>query len=210
LFSPLKLDLSNSRLEEFQQLEFEGYGPKTSKSISKDISNEVKESPDAVLVKELVKPRRQDLEETQHSGPTTNVADDALNKENVPTRSNDPPLSRVNTLRSGEDRLKLNELMELYTKLSKMVLNMKTTKTAPAKEISRLKKRVKRLEKRKKLRTPGLKRLYKVVLSARVESLNKESLEDQGRVNDEEMFDTDVLNDEEIFVKSVDVVEQAK
>ncbi|GJV73698.1 hypothetical protein Tco_1493693 [Tanacetum coccineum] len=34
--------------------EFEGYGPKTSKSISKDISNEVMESPDAPLVKELV------------------------------------------------------------------------------------------------------------------------------------------------------------
>nr|GEW15935.1 hypothetical protein [Tanacetum cinerariifolium] len=54
LFSPLKLDLSNSGLEEFQQPEFEGYGPKTSKSVSKDIPNEVKESPDTPLVKELV------------------------------------------------------------------------------------------------------------------------------------------------------------
>ncbi|GJU94989.1 putative ribonuclease H-like domain-containing protein [Tanacetum coccineum] len=40
--------------EEFQQPEFEGYGPKTSKSVSEDISNEVRESPDAPLVKELV------------------------------------------------------------------------------------------------------------------------------------------------------------
>ncbi|GJS40827.1 ribonuclease H-like domain-containing protein [Tanacetum coccineum] len=54
LFSPLKFDLSNSGLEEFQQPEFEGYGPKTSKSVSEDISNEVRESPDAPLVKELV------------------------------------------------------------------------------------------------------------------------------------------------------------
>ncbi|GJY59514.1 ribonuclease H-like domain-containing protein [Tanacetum coccineum] len=54
LFSPPKFDLSNSSLEEFQQPEFEGYGPKTSKSVSKDISNEVRESPDAPLVKELV------------------------------------------------------------------------------------------------------------------------------------------------------------
>ncbi|GJZ38385.1 hypothetical protein Tco_0584948 [Tanacetum coccineum] len=54
LFSPPNLDLSNSGLEEFQQPEFEGYGPKTSKSVSKDISNEVRESPDAPLVKELV------------------------------------------------------------------------------------------------------------------------------------------------------------
>nr|GEW51119.1 putative ribonuclease H-like domain-containing protein [Tanacetum cinerariifolium] len=33
---------------------FEGYGPKTSNSVSEDISNEVKESPNAPLVKELV------------------------------------------------------------------------------------------------------------------------------------------------------------
>nr|GEV56482.1 ribonuclease H-like domain-containing protein [Tanacetum cinerariifolium] len=56
LFSPPKLDLSNSGLEGFQQPEFEGYGPKTSNHVSEDMSNEVKESPDAPLVKELVKP----------------------------------------------------------------------------------------------------------------------------------------------------------
>ncbi|GKF61808.1 hypothetical protein Tco_0181862, partial [Tanacetum coccineum] len=54
LFSPPNLDLSYSGLEEFQQLEFEGYGPKTRKSVSEDISNEVKESCDAPLVEELV------------------------------------------------------------------------------------------------------------------------------------------------------------
>ncbi|GJX74434.1 putative ribonuclease H-like domain-containing protein [Tanacetum coccineum] len=40
--------------KEFQQPEFKGYGPKTSKSVSEDISNEVKESPDAPLVEKLV------------------------------------------------------------------------------------------------------------------------------------------------------------
>ncbi|GJY30598.1 ribonuclease H-like domain-containing protein [Tanacetum coccineum] len=54
LFSPLKFDLSNSGLEEFQQPEFEGYGPKPSKSFSEDTSNEVRKSPDAPLVEELV------------------------------------------------------------------------------------------------------------------------------------------------------------
>ncbi|GJR75002.1 ribonuclease H-like domain-containing protein [Tanacetum coccineum] len=54
LFSPPKFDFSNSGLEEFQQPEFEGYGLKTSKSVSEDISNEVRESPNAPLVKELV------------------------------------------------------------------------------------------------------------------------------------------------------------
>ncbi|GJW77932.1 ribonuclease H-like domain-containing protein [Tanacetum coccineum] len=41
-------------IKEFQQPEFEGYGPKTSKSISEDTSNEVRESPDASLVEELL------------------------------------------------------------------------------------------------------------------------------------------------------------
>ncbi|GJY76012.1 putative ribonuclease H-like domain-containing protein [Tanacetum coccineum] len=54
LFSPLNLDLSYSGLEEFQQPEFEGYGPNPSKSVSEDTSNEVKEYPDAPLVEELV------------------------------------------------------------------------------------------------------------------------------------------------------------
>ncbi|GJZ41083.1 ribonuclease H-like domain-containing protein [Tanacetum coccineum] len=54
LFSPPNLGLSNSGLEEFQQPEFKGYGPKTSKSVSEDTSNEVRESPDALLVEELV------------------------------------------------------------------------------------------------------------------------------------------------------------
>ncbi|GJY97909.1 retrovirus-related pol polyprotein from transposon TNT 1-94 [Tanacetum coccineum] len=54
LFSPPKFDLSNFSLEEFQQPEFEGYRPKTNKSVSEDTSNEVRESPDAPLVEELV------------------------------------------------------------------------------------------------------------------------------------------------------------
>nr|GEZ82462.1 hypothetical protein [Tanacetum cinerariifolium] len=58
LFSPLKLDLSNSGLEEFKQPEFQSYGPRSceteSKNASKDIPNELKESPDAPSVKDMV------------------------------------------------------------------------------------------------------------------------------------------------------------
>nr|GEZ33165.1 hypothetical protein [Tanacetum cinerariifolium] len=49
--------------------------------------------------------------------------------ERVSIFSNDPPHSRVNTLRSEEDRLQLKELMELCTKLFERVLNLETTKT---------------------------------------------------------------------------------
>nr|GEW61336.1 reverse transcriptase domain-containing protein [Tanacetum cinerariifolium] len=94
--------------------------------------------------------------------------------------------------------------------------------------------RVKRLGKKRRSRTHGLKRLYKVSLSARVESSAKEhslgkknaskqgrniadidvdaeitlvneTVEDQGRYNDQEMFDTNVLNDEEVVVEDVKV-----
>ncbi|GKG27737.1 hypothetical protein Tco_0406064, partial [Tanacetum coccineum] len=38
--------------------------------------------------------------------------------ERLSKKFNDPPLSRVNTLRTREDRLKIMELMEICTKLS--------------------------------------------------------------------------------------------
>nr|GEZ23324.1 hypothetical protein [Tanacetum cinerariifolium] len=53
---PPKTDLSYSSLEEFKQPQFESYGPKSceieSKNASEDIPNELKEYPDAPLVKD--------------------------------------------------------------------------------------------------------------------------------------------------------------
>ncbi|GKD39436.1 hypothetical protein Tco_1259643, partial [Tanacetum coccineum] len=77
--------------------------------------------------------QRKDTEIPQSSGPTEHIADEAANEKNVPTQSNDPPLSRANTLGSREDILSLKELMDLYTKLSDRVLDLETTKTAQAK-----------------------------------------------------------------------------
>ncbi|GKC40364.1 hypothetical protein Tco_1052748 [Tanacetum coccineum] len=91
-------------------------------------------------------------------------------------QSNEPPLSRVNTLGSGEDNMKLHELMDLCTKLSDRVLDLENVKDAQALEIKKLKKRVKKLENKKKSRTPQLKRrLFKV----RIESSAEKSLGDQ-------------------------------
>ncbi|GKD81268.1 hypothetical protein Tco_1348107 [Tanacetum coccineum] len=99
--------------------------------------------------------------------------------ETASKQSNDPPLSRVNTLGSGEDRLKLKELMDLYTKLSDRVLDLETTKTAQAKEIASLKKRVKKLERKRKSKTPGMN-LFKIGTSRR-RSLGEEDASKQGR-----------------------------
>ncbi|GKC03480.1 hypothetical protein Tco_0995090 [Tanacetum coccineum] len=106
------------------------------------------------------------------SGPTEPIPDEATNEEPISTPSCDPP-------QSGEDRLQLTKLMSLCTKLQKQVLDLEEAKTAQAKEIASLKKRVKQLEKRKKLRTSGLKRLRKVGSASRVESSNDVSLGDQ-------------------------------
>ncbi|GJT77910.1 hypothetical protein Tco_1044635 [Tanacetum coccineum] len=69
--------------------------------------------------------QRKDTKVPQPSGSTKPITDEAANEEHVPTHSNDPLLS-------GEDRLKLDELMELCTNLSQRVLNLETTKTAQA------------------------------------------------------------------------------
>ncbi|GJV04823.1 hypothetical protein Tco_1338392 [Tanacetum coccineum] len=103
------------------------------------------------------------------------------------------------------------------------VLDLEKTKTTQANEIVSLKRRVKKLEKKRSLRTHKLKRLYKVGLTARVESsgdeedLGKDASKQVRRINsidadevitlvnvqddaDNEMFDVDALNDEEVFV----------
>ncbi|GKF09804.1 hypothetical protein Tco_0044028 [Tanacetum coccineum] len=149
--------------------------------------------------------------------------------ENVSKLSNDQLLARGNTLQSGEDSLKLNELMELCTNLQQMVLDLETTKATQANEIASLKRRVKKLEKKDRSRTHKLKRLYKVGVSARVESSRDEedlgedaskqerrihdidANEDITLVNDDnEIFDVDALAGEEVFVaeQSGNVVEE--
>ncbi|GKE79641.1 hypothetical protein Tco_1545761, partial [Tanacetum coccineum] len=97
------------------------------------------------------------------------ITDEAANEEHVPIHSNDPLLC-------GEDRFKLNELMEPCTNLSQRVLDLENTKTSQAAEIAKLKERVKKLERKNKSRTPGLKSLRKVGRTARIESSEDEGL----------------------------------
>nr|GEX82762.1 hypothetical protein [Tanacetum cinerariifolium] len=52
LFAPSSIGLSNSGLEEFKQPKFKGYGPKDSKSVSIDTSNEIKKAPNALIIED--------------------------------------------------------------------------------------------------------------------------------------------------------------
>nr|GEU62422.1 retrovirus-related Pol polyprotein from transposon TNT 1-94 [Tanacetum cinerariifolium] len=99
--------------------------------------------------------------------------------ESVSKYSNDSLLAKGNTLRSDKDRLELLELMVLCTNLQTMVLDLEKTKTTQSNEISSLKRRVKKLEKRNRSRTHKLKRLYKVGLTVRVESSDGERVRRQ-------------------------------
>ncbi|GJW31452.1 putative ribonuclease H-like domain-containing protein [Tanacetum coccineum] len=99
--------------------------------------------------------------------------DETQHEESLPTPSND-------LLPSGEDRMQLTELMILCTNLQKQVLDLEKAKDAQAKKIAGLKKRVQKLERRKKSRTTRLQRLKKVGSARRIESFkDKDSLGDQ-------------------------------
>nr|GEW03509.1 retrovirus-related Pol polyprotein from transposon TNT 1-94 [Tanacetum cinerariifolium] len=54
LFAPPSIDLSNSGLEEFQHPEFKGYGPKDSKSVCIDTSNEINKAHDTLIIEDWV------------------------------------------------------------------------------------------------------------------------------------------------------------
>ncbi|GJZ05702.1 hypothetical protein Tco_0539495, partial [Tanacetum coccineum] len=91
------------------------------------------------------------------SVPSDNFADEAVYKElddrfeNVSKHSNDSLLARGDTLRSDEDRLKLDELMTLCTTLQNRVLDLEKTKTTQHNENASLKRRVKKLEKKNRI-----------------------------------------------------------
>ncbi|GKB50240.1 hypothetical protein Tco_0900993 [Tanacetum coccineum] len=111
----------------------------------------------------------------------------------------------VNTPRSNKDRLKLNELMEFCTKLQQRVLDLENTKTAQAQEITSLKLRVKKLEKKAGSRTHKLKILYKVGRSARVISCDEASLGDQGDASKQGRKIDDIDKDRNIKLLIQDV-----
>ncbi|GJT31048.1 hypothetical protein Tco_0911323 [Tanacetum coccineum] len=117
--------------------------------------------------------------------------------------------------------------MIFCTNLQQQVLDLEEAKIAQAKEIAKLKKRVKKLEKRRKSRPAGLRRLKKVGSSKQVESSEeKDSLgaqedaskqgrsiedidqdaetalvdESQGRMHDAYMFGVDDLEGNEVIV----------
>ncbi|GKA94304.1 putative ribonuclease H-like domain-containing protein [Tanacetum coccineum] len=157
------------------------------------------------------KPQRKDTQIPQSSGPTEHVADEAVYKEL------DDSLVRAATtassLEAEEDSGNINKTQSKATPnepsspetslgggprcqetmgdtiAQTRVLALETTKTTQANEIANLKRRVKKLGQKKRSITHGLKRLYKVGSSRRLESsedegLGEEDASKQGRIPD--------------------------
>ncbi|GJX69379.1 hypothetical protein Tco_0305106 [Tanacetum coccineum] len=157
--------------------------------------------PTATIFEELARMGRKQKKTTavsHHSNSTIDVP----NEESMPTHSNDPLLS-------GEDRLKLTDLMDMCTKLSERVLDLEHTKTAQAQEIINLKLRVKKLEKKAGLRTYKFKRLYKVGVTRRVEYSDDESLgaqEDASNQGRNALIGNEVFGENDMIEKDQDVI----
>ncbi|GKC23538.1 hypothetical protein Tco_1025688 [Tanacetum coccineum] len=85
------------------------------------------------------------------------------------------------------------------------VLDLEKSKTAQDSEIASLKKKVKKLERRNKSRTIGLKRSRKGRKIANIDADAEVTLidETQGRNDDNLMFDTGVLDEQEVKVEKV-------
>ncbi|GJW60120.1 hypothetical protein Tco_0109455 [Tanacetum coccineum] len=144
---------------------------------------------DNVSSKFLMYPRKpkKNTKVPQPSGSTDNVADKVVYKEL------DDSLVRAATITSSleaeqdsgggpkrQETMGIQLLkLEFCTKLQQRVLDLENTKTAQAQEITSLKIRVKKLEKKGGLRNHKLKRIYKVGRSARVISSDETSLGDQ-------------------------------
>nr|GEW26769.1 hypothetical protein [Tanacetum cinerariifolium] len=107
----------------------------------------------------------------------------------------------VNTPQSGEDSLKLNELMELCTKLQQRVLDLETTNTTQALEIDSLKRRVKKLE-----RERGQELIEDASKQGRIADIDADEVITLVSTQDDaKMFDADKdLHGEEVFVAQQD------
>nr|GEX64356.1 hypothetical protein [Tanacetum cinerariifolium] len=127
-------------------------------------------------------------EEAKIKGETEVPHTEPQTEESVPTTSNDP-------IPSGKDRMELTELMNLCTNLQKQVLDLEKAKTAQAKQIADLKNRVKKLERKKKLRTSG--RMIDNIDQDEEIALVDET---QGRMNEKEMFGVNDLDGDEVIV----------
>nr|GEW27237.1 hypothetical protein [Tanacetum cinerariifolium] len=163
---------------------------------------------DFLSIHTLRKPKRKNTQVPQPSGSTGHVADEVVYKElddrlvraAITASSLEAEHDSGTTLGGGP---RCQEAMGDTTAQTR-VLDLEKTKTTQALEITSLKRRVKKLEKKQRSTAYKLKRLYKVGLTARVDSSeDKQSFvkdaSKQGRkINDIDAYkDITLVNDQD-------------
>nr|GEY22396.1 hypothetical protein [Tanacetum cinerariifolium] len=120
----------------------------------------------------------------------------------VPQTPYDSPLSGGNTSRSDEGSMTLKELKDLCTTLLQKVFDLENVKTAQAKEIASLTKRISKLKQRKSSRFSGF-HPFRVGASKRT-SLGRRKVSKQWRKNlkSQQMFQHNVL-DKDVDTKMI-------
>nr|GEW24903.1 putative ribonuclease H-like domain-containing protein [Tanacetum cinerariifolium] len=103
----------------------------------------------------------------------------------------------------------LNTLLETFTTLTIRVENLEKAKIAQALEIIKLKKRVRRLEKRNKVKASGLKRLKKVRTTQRIESSVDTIMDDQEDASKHRGIISDLDADKDVTLEEVEVEKNA-
>nr|GFA50336.1 hypothetical protein [Tanacetum cinerariifolium] len=124
---------------------------------------------DGMLVQQLV----QAIEDVAEDENDDNEAQTAQPSSPPPQQ----PLQTVDILQFTMTLL--NTLLETCATLTKQVANLEQDKIAQAIEITKLKQRVRRLEKKRQFISSGLKRLRKVGTTQRVESSADTVMNDQ-------------------------------
>nr|GEY34584.1 hypothetical protein [Tanacetum cinerariifolium] len=104
----------------------------------------------------------------------------------------------------------LNTLLETCATLTKQVANLKQDKIAQAIEITKLKQRVRRLEKKRKLKASGLKRLRKVETAQRVKSSANTVMDDQKDASKQGGNIVELDADEDVTLEEVDAEKDAE
>nr|GEU67164.1 hypothetical protein [Tanacetum cinerariifolium] len=152
--------------------------------------------------------------------------------QDIPIRTQPSPLNPIGSTNQEGNRGRQPRFLTLSHKLRKEYLHLPMIHypvTHQVAKIEKLKKRVKKLERKKNKRTYGLTRLYKVGLSARVESskdeegmgaqedaskhgriakidanedlfLIDETAQDQERIKDQDLFGVHNLDGDEVFM----------
>ncbi|GJS23001.1 hypothetical protein Tco_0451633 [Tanacetum coccineum] len=127
--------------------------------------------------------------------------------DNVPSTPHDSPLLRGYIPKSDEGRIKLDELITLCIKLLKQVLDLEKEKDIEVVEILNLKKRVKRLERKRKSSISHLRRRkYRQVETSSDNDLDEEDASKQGRRSDklEPLFNDKDFEELDDHIKNVE------